>query len=169
MFFNNNTNNKFLTLVCENDKTAFVKNFGIYFINNKANINGYWGEYFEYAKGLKNKDTNNFSDFYSSLKSSIRSVVEPNESYTINFIDEKNGLKKLNNYIKKSSHPDKNIYFHFVSRRNISKTQFEKVKSILGYDVAKYLKESNLTVHFTDDISKQKSFILKPDYHKNDD
>lgn len=153
---------KFLTLVCENDQISFVKNFGIYFSNEKAKINGYWGKYNDYAKGLSNPTSYGYSEFYNKLRDSIKSVNNPDSEFKITYLSSPDGIKRIKNHSQNSAIPNDAIFFHHVRRKPISKQQFSKVTENLGEDIAKYLKYSNLTAVFTSDITKQKSFILLP-------
>lgn len=162
LYFAQKADYEFLTLVCENDKYTFVKNYGIYFINGIANINGFWGKYFEYAMGLQNNSNTGFSEFYKKLKESIRSIQNPNVEYMITYLSDGEGIARIRNANTKSPLSDEPIYFHYVRRQQITPKQFEKVKDLLGVDVAKLLSHSNLTAVFTSDITKQKTFILVP-------
>lgn len=160
IYFNQNDDSEFLTLICESNEFTFVKNYGIYFSNGVANINGYWGKYYDYAGGLSNNNGYGFSDFYSKLKEAIQNVNNPNEEFQITFLNNNEGIRRIRNYTAESVHPNDPIYFHYVKRVPISPKQFDKVVEQLGSEVAKYLKSSNLTAVFTSDITKQKSFIL---------
>ena len=162
IYFAEKTEYKFLTLVCENDQISFVKNFGVYFSNDKAKINGYWGKYHNYAKGLSNSTNFGYSEFYTKLKNSIKSVNIPDTEFKISYLSNFEGIKRINNHTQNSVIPGDAIFFNHVRRKPISPQQFTKVTENLGKDVAKYLKYSNLTAVFTSDITKQKSFILLP-------
>ncbi|MGD6940963.1 hypothetical protein ACQCT6_02845 [Cytobacillus gottheilii] len=162
VFFFQKENNKFLTLVCENDQFSFVKNYGVYFTNGKAHINGYWGDYHRYAKGLANSETFKFNEFYDKLRQAINSIQEQNEEFTISFHNEKEGIQKIKSASDDSVAPNKAIYFNHIRRVTMSPAQYKKVSGILGKDAADYLKKQNLNAVFTTDITKQKSFILLP-------
>ncbi|AHN23914.1 hypothetical protein [Lysinibacillus varians] len=162
VFFAQKEDYEFLTLVCENDQFSFVKNFGIYFENDIAKINGYWGKYYAHAKGLENKENYGFSEFYNKLKQSIQSVNNPNDEFRISYLHNNEGIRRIKNASRSSVSPNDAIYFHYIRRQAITPKQFDKVKDILGIDVAKYLKYSNLNAVFTPDITKQRSFILAP-------
>lgn len=162
IYFAKKEDYEFLTLVCENDEYSFVKNYGIYFIKDIAHINGYWGKYIDYAKGLQNKDNRGFNEFYTKVKQSIQSVDNPKDEFKISYLPENKGLQRIQNASRKSVQPGDAIYFHHIRRQSITDKHFKKVTDILGKDVAKYLRHSNLTAVFTSDIKKQKSFILIP-------
>lgn len=163
IYFSQKKDNEFLTLVCENNNHTFVKNYGIYFKNNTAYINGYWEKYHKYAIGLKNSTNNRFTEFYDKLSQIILNVNNPNDDFEISYLSNSEGINRINNSSRTSVFPNEAIYFHHIRRQPISDDQFKKVSSILGRDVAKYLKYSNLTAVFTPDITKQRSFILVPD------
>lgn len=162
VFFFKTEHNKFLTLVCENDQFSFVKNYGVYFSNGKAHINGYWGDYYRYAKGLANSETSKFNEFYDKLRQAIISILEQNEEFTVSYHHEKEGIQKIKTASDRSVAPNKAIYFNHIRRVTMSPTQYKKVSGILGKDAADYLKKQNLNAIFTPNISKQKSFILLP-------
>lgn len=164
IYFSQKHENEFLILICENEKESFVKNYGIFFKNGVAHINGYWGKYFKYAKGLKNPTNNQFTDFYNKLSESIQSVNNPNNEFDIEFLNYDAGIRKIKTARSTSTAPNEAIYFDHIRRRKIGKDQFKKVSDLLGKDVANYLKYSGLTAVFTPDITKQKSFILE-DHH----
>jgi len=163
IFFSQKEHNKFLTLVCENEQYSFVKNYGVYFSNGRANINGYWADYHPYAKGLANPETHKFTEFYEKLRQAIQSVNEPNKEFNISFLNENEGIKRIKTASDNSVAPNKAIYFNHIRRVKMSPTQYKKVEGILGKDAADYLKKLNLNAVFTPDITKQKSFILVPD------
>lgn len=162
IFFYKKENNKFLTLVCENDQYSFVKNYGVYFSNGKANINGYWGDYHRYAKGLANTETTKFNEFYDKLRQAINSIKEQNDEFTISFHIENEGIKKIKSASDRSIALNKAIYFNHIRRVQMTPTHYKKVSGILGKDAADYLKKQNLNAVFTPDITKQKTFILLP-------
>ena len=162
IFFYQKEHNKFLTLVCENDQYSFVKNYGVYFSNDKAHINGYWGDYYHYAKGLANPETFKFNEFYDKLRHAIYSVNEPNKEFNVLFHNENEGIKKIKSATERSVAPNKAIYFNHIRRIPMSTDQYKKVVGILGKDAADYLQKLNLNAVFTPDITKQKSFILAP-------
>ncbi|MFJ7756285.1 hypothetical protein ACQKGI_20165 [Peribacillus muralis] len=167
IFFTQRKDYEFLVLICENAKFSFVKNFGIYFSNDLAKINGYWGKYFSYANGLKNELSSGFSEFYQKLKQSIQSVKDPNDEFTITYHQNEDGIDRIRKATNNSAIPGDAIYFNHIRRRPITSIQFKKVSDTLGKDAATYLKDSDLTAVFTPDITKQKSFILAP--HEDND
>ncbi|MEK4578234.1 hypothetical protein [Bacillus sp. FSL R12-0074] len=160
IFFSNKEENRFLVLVCENSKISFVKNYPVFFKNGVANIGMHWGHYYTYAIGLSNTTNPGFTEFQKKLKESIQSVVNSNDDFKISFLDSRDGIKKIQNANRKSVLPNEAIYYHYTRRTPITDKQFEKVKDLLGKDIAIHLKNSNVTAVFTSDITKQKTFVL---------
>jgi len=160
VYFSKRESSEFLVLICENDKYSFVKNYGIYFKNGNAIINGYWDIYYKYAKGLKNTNDNGFSEFYSKPFESIHNVNNPSHEFSISYLENNSGLQKIKNLTRSSVFSDEPIYFNHIRRQPISTNQFDRVSKYIGKDVAIYLRRNNLNAVFTSDISKQKTFIL---------
>lgn len=160
LYFAQKSEYEFLTLICENAEHTFVKNYAIYFKNGVAHINRFWGKYYDYARDLQNPTNHSSTHFYNKLAESIRSVVNPSNEFKVSFLTDPEGRKRISKATLQSIFPEEPIYFHHIRRKPISNTQFEKVSELLGEDVARYLKHSNLTAVFTADITKQKSFIL---------
>lgn len=161
-FFSKNSN-EFLTLVCEKDKKIFVKNYVIYFKNGTANINIYWGKYYKHAADLANSDDGTFSEFQEKLKQAIQSVVKTNDEFEISTLNVTTGLQIIKNATSRSAFSKEKVYFHYVKRVPISPIQYKKVSELIGVNVADYLKYSKITAVFTDDITKQRTFVIAPD------
>lgn len=159
VYFSKKDDNSFFILVCEGLEHTFVKNYAIYFINNQAHINGYWADYYKYAKGLKKHNENNFDSFYNKLKRSILEINDP-ENKDVKYLSSKIGLQIINSTIRDSTHPNEPIFFNHIRRGKISNAQYKKVEKYLGGDIAAYLRKNGLTAVFTSDISKQKTFVL---------
>ncbi|MGH1296407.1 hypothetical protein [Bacillus pretiosus] len=160
IFFSNKEGNQFLVLVCENNQISFIKNYPVLFKNGVADINMHWGDYYRYAIGLRDTTTPGFSKFNKKLKESIQSVENPNDEFKISYLDSREGIQKIQNANRKSVLPNKEIYYHHTRRTPISDNQYKKVKDLLGEDIAKHFKNSNVTAVFTSDITQQKTFVL---------
>ncbi|MEC1177304.1 hypothetical protein P9B03_02310 [Metasolibacillus meyeri] len=162
VFFTKRENQEFFILVCANEQFSFVKNYGIYFNkNNTAFLGGHMGEYYPYAKGLTNEKDGRFTEFYDKLKQAIQSIQNPNEEFSIKHLNPTEGIQKITDAQKKSKRPKDKIYFYRIARTNMQDIHFEKIEKILGKEAAHHLRNSGLNAHFTDDIARQKTFILK--------
>ncbi|OJE01301.1 hypothetical protein A9489_25175 [Bacillus thuringiensis] len=161
IFFSNKEGNQFLVLVCENSEISFIKNYPVFFKNGVAHIHMYWGPYMKYATGLSNTPPSpGFTEFHKKLKESIQSVKNPNDEFKISYLDSRDGIQKIQNANRKSVLLNKEIYYSHTRRTPISDNQYKKVKDLLGEDIAKHFKNSNVTAVFTPDITKQKTFVL---------
>ncbi|HFU7090104.1 TPA: hypothetical protein ACGN8S_005258 [Bacillus cereus] len=163
VYFSNHNENKFLILIIENKEISIIKNYGIFFKDEKAYINGYMGKYHKYTKNLQDPKTYKYEVFYQTLSETILNLNIPNPNVTIRHIPLNIGISEIKNSYTKNPFKGEAIYYHYISRKKMSPTQFKKICNSHGTDVAIYLKKQGLNAVFTPDISKQKKLILEPD------
>lgn len=163
LYFAKKPEYEFLTLVCESITDIFVKNYAVYFDNDVAQIDIYWRHYFTYAIGLRDQHVkySQFDDFKLKLREAIKSIKHPSHAFTVSFLPDTEGIKRIHQASVQSRFPEEPIYFYYVKRQS-TQSNYNEALNVLGKEIATKLVLFQLTVVFTADITKQKSLILDP-------
>lgn len=176
LYFAQKPEYEFLTLVCESTTRIFVRNYAVYFDNKVAQINIHWGQYITYAINLRDPQTkpSRFDDFKRKLSESIQSIKHPSREFTLSFLSDTEGIKRINKAALQSPLPEEPIYFYYVEGQNTLPHHNQTLK-LLGEKIATQLIFCKRIAVFTTDITKQKSLTLHPiepihrDIHKDDE
>ena len=160
VFFTSNQELELLILIVELPKQTVIKNFTFYKKSDGIHINGYWGKNNKYVYPYLNEN-GNYNDFYDHVRQAINIVSNDlNNNYEVISHRKEDGLQLITNYQQKTGNSKENIFYKNIRRSPITEKQYNKVKEILGVDVANYLKNNDLTAVFVSDPSQQKQFIL---------